>query len=67
MSATAYPPVPGLLKTPSYSHVAIVSGGRTICLAGQVPADAQGRLVGGVAALASPDWLIEIEAGAVVG
>lgn len=134
MSATEYPPVPGLLKTPSYSHVAVASGARTICLAGQVPADAEGKLVGGtdlaaqatqvmenirtalaaagasmadvvkittyvvdyrpehraiisevrarffagraappastlvgVAALASPDWLIEIEAVAVVG
>nr|WP_249732298.1 RidA family protein [Roseococcus sp. SDR] len=122
------------MKTPSYSHVAVASGARTIYLAGQVPADAEGRLVGGtdleaqatqvmenigtalaaagasfadvvkittyvvdykpehralisavrakffgdraappastllgVAALASPDWLIEIEAVAVVG
>lgn len=134
MSATEYPPTPGLLKTPSYSHVAVASGPRTIYLAGQVPADAQGRLVGagdlaaqatqvmenigtalaaagagfadvvkittyvvgykpehraiisevrgkffagraappastlvGVAALAAPEWLIEIEAIAVLG
>lgn len=47
MSATEYPPAPGLLKTPSYSHAAVASGARTIYTAGQVAIDENGALVGG--------------------
>lgn len=47
MSATEYPPAPGLLKTPSYSHAAVASGARTIYTAGQVAVDENGALVGG--------------------
>lgn len=47
MSATEYPPAPGLPKTPSYSHTAVASGARTIYTAGQVAVDENGALVGG--------------------
>jgi enamine deaminase RidA (YjgF/YER057c/UK114 family) len=46
MSATEYPPAPGLMKTPSYSHAAVASGARTIYTAGQVAIDEKGALVG---------------------
>ena len=59
MSATEYPPVSGLLKTPSYSHVAVAAGARTIYLAGQVPADAQGKLVGGADLAAQATQVME--------
>lgn len=47
MSATEYPPAPGLRQTPSYSHAAVASGTRTIYTAGQVAIDENGALVGG--------------------
>ena len=34
------------LSTGTYSHVAVVSGGRTVYVSGQVSADAQGAVVG---------------------
>ncbi len=34
------------LSAGTYSHVAVVSGGRTVYVSGQVPADAQGAVVG---------------------
>lgn len=37
---------PGLATAPGYSHVATVTGGQTIYLAGQVALDASGNLVG---------------------
>jgi enamine deaminase RidA (YjgF/YER057c/UK114 family) len=37
---------PALSKPNGYSHVAEVTGGRTIYLSGQVALDAEGRLVG---------------------
>jgi enamine deaminase RidA (YjgF/YER057c/UK114 family) len=46
MSTTKYPPAPGLMKTPSYSHAAVASGARTIYTAGQVSIDENGALVG---------------------
>ncbi|TCH98089.1 RidA family protein [Roseococcus sp. SYP-B2431] len=46
MSATEYPPAPGLMRTPSYSHAAVASGARTIYTAGQVAVDENGALVG---------------------
>lgn len=47
MSATEYPPAPGLMKTPSYSHAAVTSGAKTIYTAGQVSIDESGAPVGG--------------------
>jgi enamine deaminase RidA (YjgF/YER057c/UK114 family) len=38
---------PGLLHNPNYSHTVVASGGRTVYIAGQVPTDADGKLVGG--------------------
>ena len=37
----------GLLNNPNYSHTVVASGGRTVYIAGQVPTDAEGKLVGG--------------------
>ncbi len=37
---------PETLSKGSYSHVAVVTGGRTIHVSGQVAMDAQGRVVG---------------------
>ncbi|WP_424813324.1 RidA family protein [Roseococcus sp. YIM B11640] len=47
MSAAEYPPAPGLMKSPAYSHVVATTGARTIYTAGQVAIDEQGALVGG--------------------
>ena len=38
--------VPGLAPPPGYTHWAAVSGGRLVFLAGQVPLDERGELVG---------------------
>jgi len=38
--------VPGLAEPPGYTHVAAVSGARLVFLAGQVPLDRHGELVG---------------------
>lgn len=38
--------VPGLAEPPGYTHFAAVSGGRLVFLAGQVPLDEHGELVG---------------------
>lgn len=38
--------VPGLARTPGYSHAAAASGGRLVLTAGAVPLDADGNLVG---------------------
>lgn len=38
--------VAGLSEPPGYAHVAVVSGGRLVYTAGQVPLDEDGRLVG---------------------
>jgi enamine deaminase RidA (YjgF/YER057c/UK114 family) len=37
---------PGMMKPAGYSHVAKVTGGSLVYIAGQVPADASGNLVG---------------------
>ena len=37
---------PGLSEPPGYHHVAVASGSRVVFTAGQVPLDADGRLVG---------------------
>jgi len=37
----------GLLHNPNYSHTVVARGGRTVYIAGQVPMDADGKLVGG--------------------
>jgi enamine deaminase RidA (YjgF/YER057c/UK114 family) len=37
---------PGLAQPPGYTHVVEASGGRTLYIAGQVPLDASGNLVG---------------------
>lgn len=71
----------GLFKPGTFSQVSIARGTRTVYLSGQVALDAQGALVAaerigfdpkrpitllGVAALSSPDFLIEVEAVAVL-
>lgn len=38
---------PGLPRNPNYSHTVVASGRRTVYIAGQVPVDANGKLVGG--------------------
>jgi enamine deaminase RidA (YjgF/YER057c/UK114 family) len=38
--------VPGLAAPPGYTHLATVAGGRLVFLAGQVPLDERGELVG---------------------
>jgi len=36
----------GLQNNPAYSHVVVASGGRTVCISGQVAVDESGALVG---------------------
>jgi enamine deaminase RidA (YjgF/YER057c/UK114 family) len=38
--------VPGLAEPPGYTHLATVTGGRLVFVAGQVPLDERGELVG---------------------
>jgi len=38
--------VPGLVEPPGYTHLAMVTGGRLVFVAGQVPLDELGELVG---------------------
>jgi len=38
--------VPGLVEPPGYTHLATVAGGRLVFVAGQVPLDERGELVG---------------------
>jgi enamine deaminase RidA (YjgF/YER057c/UK114 family) len=67
------------LPTPvAYSHLVVASGTRLVFAAGQEPEDERGNLVGpgdlaapadsllGVATLARPEFLIEVDAVAVI-
>ncbi|MGW0523393.1 RidA family protein [Crossiella sp. NPDC003009] len=50
---------PGELhRTPGYHHITIVEAGRTAYLAGQMPLDHAGRLIGGDDPLAQTDQVI---------
>jgi reactive intermediate/imine deaminase len=46
MSAPRFINPPTIAKPPGFTHVVIASGGTTIYIAGQVPLDVQGNLVG---------------------
>lgn len=46
MASIGHPEAKGLLKSPSYSHVVVTSGTRTLYIAGQVSVDESGALVG---------------------
>ena len=47
MSKLKHHSPPGLVHNPNYSHTVVASGGRTVYIAGQVPTDADGKVVGG--------------------
>jgi len=47
MSKLEHHSPPGLLHNPNYSHTVVASSGRTVYIAGQVPTDTDGKLVGG--------------------
>ncbi len=44
--AVGYPEPPELVRSPYYSHAAVVNGGRLVFVSGQVALDAGGQLVG---------------------
>lgn len=46
MSKIEHPRPQGLFPNPNYSHTVVASGGRTVYIAGQVPIDGEGKLVG---------------------
>ena len=48
----------GMHTPPGYSHVTVVTGGRTVHLAGQCPMDANGDLVGADDLLAQTDAVV---------
>jgi enamine deaminase RidA (YjgF/YER057c/UK114 family) len=47
MSRIDYPNTEGLPRNPAFSQVVVATGKRTVYVAGQVPVDAAGALVGG--------------------
>jgi enamine deaminase RidA (YjgF/YER057c/UK114 family) len=59
----------GLPAPATYTQVAVATGNTMVFIAGQEPEDAQGRLdtVVGVETLAQPEYLIEVDAVAVIG